>query len=190
VNKNGNGRTPACPNGSLLVTRVHDAWVISPDQDVEAGHVDALDHALATASNGDGPVVVDLNGFRRLCAPALAVLASWNRRLAAANRVLAVCTSHTDVRFLLGHAGIQPPIRVHRDLGTAMRAFRPEATRPLGEILVSDFGLDRSSLMLALHTQKREGGLLGRILLTMHLVAAGDLMAALARQGDPTFARS
>ncbi len=68
------------------------------------------------------------------------------------------------------------------DLSSAVQALRPGAAAPLGTILVKEFGLERRQLHRALRRQRREGGLLGHILLVQKAISPLMLAEALLRQ--------
>ena len=165
-----------------MVTRIEGIGVITPEDDLEHCYTEALEAAFEVVGKEAGPVILDLGGCRNVAVQCLLAVSMFSGRLRSEGRPLGVCSSRPAVRSLFLDLRVARNVDVFTDLSAAVKAFRPGARRPLGEILEREFGLARDRLLSALRRQKTHDAPLGQILLVDKAISAVSLALALARQ--------
>lgn len=176
-----NRQDQALDLSKVLLTRVGDVHVLTPDAVSDVEGIAAFRHALAMAEKGEGPVLVDFEDQATVAASVVAAVFASRDRLSEQGRNMAIAARRRLVRLLFSL--VEGGLQVHDRFVSGLLALDPKARRPLGQILVSEHGLDPRELYLALQHQQQEGGLLGRILLARRLVTPWDLAQALFGQG-------
>ena len=164
----------------VLLTRVGDVHVVTPETTTDVEAIASFREALAIAEKGTGPVLVDFDDHGTVSASMVAAVFGTRDRLNEQGRALAICAKRRFVRLLFSL--VEGGLQVHDRFVNGLLSLDPGAKRPLGQILVSEHGLDPNELFHALKHQQEEGGLLGRILLARRLVTPWDLAQALSGQ--------